>query len=107
MSYRYTSVWEYNGIHANDATQLFEQLGVKLSFTVAYNLDADGKIQYEHNPKVKVIVKSSEGRVGYWPRLLPYALWVVRITHSSLIEYMPTELMHGQKPILLDFFMGK
>jgi hypothetical protein len=41
-----------------------------------------------------------EDRVGSWPRLLPYALWADRTTHSSVTGFMPVELMYGQKPIM-------
>ena len=39
-------------------------------------------------------------KVESWPRLLPYALWEIRTTHSSVTGYMPVELMFGQKPIM-------
>ena len=32
-----------------------------------------------------------------WHGLLPYALWVDTITYNSVIDFMPTELMNGQK----------
>ena len=51
---------------------------------------------------LKAIVRACEGRVGNWPRLLPYALWADRTTHSSVAGYMQTELMYGQKPIMLE-----
>ena len=38
--------------------------------------------------------------MGEWPRLLPYALWADRTTHSSVTGYMPAELMYGQKPVM-------
>ena len=38
--------------------------------------------------------------MGNWPRLLPYALWADRTTHSTTIGYMPAELMLGKKPIM-------
>ena len=33
-------------------------------------------------------------------RLLPYALWADRTTHSSVTGFMLAELMYGQKPIM-------
>ena len=35
-----------------------------------------------------------------WRQMLPYALWADRTTHSSVIGYMPTELMTGQAPVM-------
>ena len=68
--------------------------------TTTYNPEANGKIERGHGPIVKAIVRACEGRVGDWPRLLPYALWADRTTHSSMTGYMPAELMFGQKPIM-------
>ena len=65
-----------------------------------YNPKANGKVEHEHGPIVKAIVRAYNGRVRNWPRLLPYALWADRITHSSITRYMPTELMFKQKPIM-------
>jgi hypothetical protein len=45
------------------------------------------------------LVKSCDGKVHDWPRLLPFALWADRTTYSTVIRYMPAELMYGQKPI--------
>ena len=49
---------------------------------------------------VKALAKACDGKMGNWPRLLPYALWADRTTHSTTIGYMPAELMLGQKPIM-------
>ena len=53
-----------------------------------------------HGPIVKALVRACGGQVGNWPRLLPYALWADRTTHSSVTGYMPIELMFEQKPIM-------
>ena len=87
-------------LDAREAMELFERLGVKLSLTIAYNPEANGKIERGHGPIVKAIVRACNGRVDNWPRLLPYALWADRTTHSSLTGYMPTELMYGQKMVM-------
>ena len=87
-------------LDAEEAEELFDRLGVKLSLTTAYNPEANGKIERGHGPIVKALVRACEGRVGDWPRLLPYALWADRTTHSSVTGYMPVELMYGQKPIM-------
>ena len=82
-----------------DVAQLFDRLGVKLSLTTAYNPEANGKIERGHHPIVKAIVRLCESRVGNWTRLLPYALWADRTTHSSVTGYMLAELKYGQEPI--------
>ena len=46
------------------------------------------------------IVRACDGRVGNWPRLLPYALWADKTTHSSVTGFMPAELMDGQKLVM-------
>ena len=49
---------------AEEAEELFDQLGVKLSLTMAYNPKANGKVEWGHGPIVKAIVCACEGRVG-------------------------------------------
>ena len=43
------SIWmcmeDNNGQRGNEARELFGSLGVKLSLTIAYNLEANGKIE--------------------------------------------------------------
>ena len=85
---------------AHEATEPFERLGVKLSFTTAYNPEANGKIEQGHGPIVKAMVRACNGRVGNWPRLLSYALWADRTTQNSVTGYMPMGLMYGQKPVM-------
>ena len=65
-----------------------------------YNPEANGKIERGHGPIVKALVRACNERVGNWPQLLPYALWADRTTHSSVIGYMPAELMYGQKTVM-------
>ena len=80
-------------LDAEEAEELFDRLGVKLSLTVTYNPKANGKIEWGHGPIVKATVRVCEGRVSDWSRLLPYALWADKTTHSSVTGYMPIELM--------------
>ena len=87
-------------LDAKEVEELFDRLGVKLSLTTTYNPEANGKVERGHEPIVKALVRVCGGQVGNWPRLLPYALWADRTTHSSAIGLMPAELMYGQKPIL-------
>ena len=49
------------------------------------------------SPIVKALAKACDGKMGDWPRLLPYALWADRTTHSTTTGYMPAELKLGQK----------
>jgi hypothetical protein len=85
---------------AQEVEELFDRLGVKFSLTKAYNPGANGKVERGHGPIVKALVRACEGQVGNWLRLLPYALWADRSTHSSVTGFMPAELMYGQKPIM-------
>ena len=87
-------------LDAKEAEELFDRLGVKLSLTTAYNPEANGKVERGHGPIIKALVRACGGQVGKWPRLLPYALWADRTTHSSVTGYMPTKLMFRQKPIM-------
>ena len=87
-------------LDANEAREFFSRMGIKLSLTMAYNPEANGKVERGHGPIVKALVKACHGKVGEWPRLLPFALWADRTTHSTVTGYMPAELMFGQKPIM-------
>ena len=87
-------------LDAEKAEELFDRLGVKLSLTIAYNPEANGKVERGHGPIVKALVRACGDQVGNWLRLLPYALWADRTTHSSVTGYMLAKLMFGQKPIM-------
>jgi transposase InsO family protein len=93
-------VCRYGCVGKIEAEELFDRLGVKLSLTTAYNPEANGKVERGHGPIVKALVRACEGQVGNWPRLLPYALWADRTTHSLATGFMPAELMYGQKPVM-------
>ena len=87
-------------LDAEEAQEFFARIGVKLSLTMAYNPEGNGKSERGHPPIVKALAKSCQGRIANWPKLLPYALWADRTTHSSVTGFMPFELMYGQKPIM-------
>jgi hypothetical protein len=87
-------------LDAQEAEELFDRLGVRLSLTTTYNPEANEKVEREHEPIVKALVRACEDQVGSWPQLLPYALWADQTTHSSVTGFMPTELMYGQKPFM-------
>ena len=87
-------------LDAIEATEFFKRYGVKLRLTTAYNPEANGKSERGHPPIINALVKSCKGKPKQWPRLLPFALWADRTTHSTVTGYMPIELMLGQKPIM-------
>lgn len=87
-------------LDAKEARDFFGKLGIKLALTTAYNPEANGKSERGHSPIVKALVKACDGKMLEWPRLLPFALWADRTTHSTVTGYMPAELMFGQKPIM-------
>jgi hypothetical protein len=78
----------------------FHKHGVRLTLTSAYNPEANGKIERGHSLIVKALIKSCDEIFEDWSKLLPYALWADRTTHSSIIGFMLFELMFGQKPIM-------
>ena len=85
---------------SQEARDFFSRLGIKLSLTTAYNPEANGKVERGHSPIVRALVKACNGKWSTWPRLLPFALWADRTTHSSVTGFMPAELIYGQKPIM-------
>jgi hypothetical protein len=93
-------VADHGELDAQEAEELFDRLGVKLSLTMAYNPEANGKVERGHGPIVKALVQACGDQVGSWPRLLPYALWADRTMHSSVTGFMPVKLMYGQKSIM-------
>ena len=74
---------------------------MQLKLTTTYNPEANGKSERGHPPIIHALVKVCKSKANLWPRLFPFALWVDRTTHSSVTGYMPIELMHGHKPIML------
>ena len=87
-------------LNSDEAREFFDRIGIRLSLTTAYNPEANGKIERGHSPIVKALAKACKGKVGNWPKVLPYALWADRTTHSSVTGYMPIELMTGQRPMM-------
>ena len=65
-------------LDAQEAEELFDRLGVKLSLTKAYNPKANGKIECGHRP---TLVWACEGQVKNWPRLLT---WMKTPLHSQV-----------------------
>ena len=51
-------------LDAEEAKELFDRLGVKLSLTIAYNPEANGKVERGHGPRVKALVRVYGGQVG-------------------------------------------
>jgi hypothetical protein len=87
-------------LDAAEAREFFNRYGVQLRLTTAYNPEANGKIERGHPPIVQALVKACKGKLKFWPKLLPFALWADRTTHSTVTGYMPVELMYGQKPLM-------
>ena len=73
--------------------RVVQQTRGQFSLIMVYNLEANGKVDHGHNSIVKVIVPACNGRVGNWPRLLPFAFWANQTTHGSVTGYMTVELM--------------
>lgn len=87
-------------LDAGEAKEFFLRMGIKLGLTTAYNPEGNGKSERGHPPIVKALAKACKGKIREWPRLLPYALWADRTTHSTVTGYMPAELIYGQTPIM-------
>jgi hypothetical protein len=87
-------------LDATEARDFFQRYGVRLKLTTAYNPEANGKSERGHPPIINALVKACKGKPKQWPRLLPFALWADRTTHSTVTGYMPIELMLGQKPLM-------
>ena len=83
------------------ARNFFERYGMQLRLTTAYNPEANGKSERGHPSIIHALVKACKGKANLWPRLLLFALWADKTTHSSITGYMPTKLIHGHKPIIL------
>ncbi|KAL2631086.1 hypothetical protein R1flu_015772 [Riccia fluitans] len=102
--YRYGSVGRLRAdrgeLDTIEARQFFDCYGIKLKLTTSYNPEGNGKSERGHPPIVQALVEASKGKPKQWLQLLPFALWADRNTHSTVIGYMPTELMLGQKSIM-------
>lgn len=61
-------------LDADEAHEFFSRIGVKLALTTAYNSEANGKSERGHPPLIKNLAKACRGKVGDWPKFLPYAL---------------------------------
>ena len=87
-------------LDAKEAREFFTRYGVQLKLTTSYNPEANGKSERGHPPIIQALVKACRGQPRLWPKLLPFALWADRTTHSTVTGYMPVELMLGQKPLM-------
>ena len=54
-------VADHGELDAEEAEELFDWLGVKWSLTMAYNPEANGKVEWGHGPIVNAIVRACEG----------------------------------------------
>jgi Integrase zinc binding domain len=87
-------------LDAKEAKDFFARYGIQLKLTTSWNPEANGKSERGHPPIIQALVKACRGQPKIWPRLLPFALWADRTTHSTVSGYMPTTLMLGQKPMM-------
>ena len=87
-------------LDAAEAHEFFKRYGVQLKLTTSYNPEANGKSERGHPPIIQALVKACKNKPILWPKLLPFALWADRTTHSTVTGYMPVELMLGQKPLM-------
>lgn len=87
-------------LDAAEAREFFNRYGVHLKLTTSYNPEANGKSERGHPPIIQALVKACKSKSIHWPKLLPFALWADRTTHSTVTGYMPMELMLGQKPMM-------
>lgn len=76
-------------LDAKKAHEFFVKMGIKLALTMAYNPEGNGKNERGHSPIMKALVKAYNGKTSDWHRLLPFALWADRTTHSTVSRYMP------------------
>ena len=55
-------------LDTNEAKEFYSRIGVKLSLTMSYNPEANGKVERGQGPIVKALVKSCAGKLSEWPR---------------------------------------
>ena len=65
-------------LNSDEAREFFDRIGIRLSLTTTYNPEANGKIERCHSPIVIALGKACKGKVGNWPKVLPYPLWADR-----------------------------
>ncbi len=82
-------------LDATEARSFFERYGMKLKLSTIYNPKTNRKTKKDHLSIIHTLVKACKGHSKEWPRLLSFALWLGRTTHSTITEYMLVELMLG------------
>ena len=50
-------------LNSDEAKEIFAKHGVRLTLTMTYNLEANGKIERGHSPIVKALEKVYDGKV--------------------------------------------
>ena len=73
-------------LDAKKAKELFDRVGVKLSLTTMYNLEANGKAERGHGPILNVIVRECEMSPNYaqfGDRIHAYGAHVRAETHHA------------------------
>ena len=79
---------------------LMEKYKVPVVRILAYNLQANGKIERTHWMYMDSIWKVCEGKTLEWTSWLNYALWADRITAKKNTGYSLYYLLYGQHPVL-------
>jgi hypothetical protein len=65
VSISFGKITAYRGeLDAKEAHDYFGKLGIKLSLTMAFNLEASGNSERGHSPIVKALVKACNGKVS-------------------------------------------
>ena len=57
-------VADHGELDVQEAEELFDRLGVKLSLTTAYNPEANGTVEHRNGPIVKALVRACGDQVG-------------------------------------------
>lgn len=86
-------------LNTREFKKLCEDRGIRLHITTSYNPQANGRSERGHQPIVGALAKICD-RPMDWPKMLSYALWADRTTHSRIHGRMPYELMFGAEPML-------
>ncbi|KAG5455669.1 MAG: hypothetical protein BJ554DRAFT_4833, partial [Olpidium bornovanus] len=87
-------------LRASEVREFFGRFGVRIDFTVAYNLEANGKAERGHQTLMSALVKMAKFEAAAWVDVFPFALWADRCTTHRTTGFAPIELMHGNRPSL-------
>ena len=90
-----------NGSEFKGATQvLMDKYKVPIVQTLAYNPEANGKVERGHSMWIESMWRVLKGKTNEWPSLLGYALWADWVTTKRNTGYTPYYLLYGQQPLM-------